>query len=109
MGEGNPSWTVGELRLILGAILLLFVASLLHSWYSGNAAVRITQQALGFMMFGSYVLAFSVLLLLCGLALLWSAAGFVGAIIGAAVYFLVLPLIIIPLLTALDLIPRRDA
>lgn len=61
------------------------------------------------MMFGGVVLAFSILLLLCGLALLWSATGFVGAVVGAGVYFFVLPLLTIPALTALNLIPPRDS
>ena len=94
--------------MLVGAILVLLSASFLHSWYSGNAAARITQRAVGFMMFGGLVLAFSVVLLLCGLALLWSATGFVGVMLGAGVYFFALPLLTVPLLTAMNLIPPRD-
>ena len=94
--------------MILGAILFLLLGSLLHSWYAGNAAARITQKALGFIAFGGYVLAFSIVLLISGLALLWIDAGFLGAVVGAAVYFLVLPLLTLPLLIALNLVPRRD-
>lgn len=94
--------------MILGAILLLLLASLLHSWYGGNAAARLTQRAVGFMMFRGYVFAFCVVLLISGLALLWVDTGFFGVVVGAAVYFLVLPLLTLPLLTALNLVPRRD-
>lgn len=65
--------------------------------------------ALGFIMFGGYILALSVVLLIIGLALLWAATSFVAVLVGLAVYFLVLPLITLPLLTALNLTPRRDA
>ena len=109
MGKGNTRWTVvWRMQLVVGAIVTLLFASLLHSWYSGNAAARITQRAGGFMMFGGLVLAFSIFLLLCGLALLWGATSFVGVIIGVGVYFFVLPLLTVPLLTALNLIPPRD-
>lgn len=98
--------------MILGAILLLFLASVIHSWYSANAAASETaargEVAIGFIMFGRGVLAFSVVLLIIGLVLLWIATGFPGVIVGAAAYFLVLPLVTLPLLTALNLIPRRD-
>jgi len=94
--------------LILGAIFLLLLANLLHSWYAGNAAARLTQRAVGFMMFSGYVLASSVVLLIGGLLLLWIDAGFWVAVVGLAVYFLVLPLLTLPLLSALNLLPRRD-
>lgn len=94
--------------MIVGAIGLLFVASILHSWYAGNAAARMTQRATGFVMYGSYVLAFSIFLLVLALGLLWVARGFVAAFAGAAIYFLVLPLLTLPLLTALNLVPPRE-
>jgi hypothetical protein len=88
--------------LILIALLLLIFASLLHSWYAGNSAARVTQRAIGFLAFGGYVLAFSVFLLIGGLALLWISKSFYVVLAGAAIYFLLLPLLISPLLSALD-------
>ncbi len=80
---------IGGLDLILGAILLLFLASVIHSWYSANAAASETaargEVAIGFIMFGRGVLAFSVVLLIIGLVLLWIATGrFHGRQIAAA-------------------------
>lgn len=94
--------------MLIGAILSLLLASLLHSWYAGNAKARITQRAIGFMMYGGRVLAVSVAALLFGLACLWISEGFLAALLGAACYFLLLPLIIVPLLNAFRLIPRPD-
>jgi hypothetical protein len=93
--------------LILGAILLLLLANLLQSWCAGNATARRSQRAIGFMVFGGYVIAFSVVLLITGLVLLWIAIGFFSVVVGALVYFLVLPFLVMPLLTALNVIPRR--
>jgi hypothetical protein len=58
-------------------------------------------------MFGSYVLTFSIALLIGGLVLLWIHRGFLGALVGVAAYFLVLPILTLPLLRALDLVPPR--
>jgi hypothetical protein len=60
------------------------------------------------MMFGGYVLALSMALSISGLALLWASTGFLAAVAAVAIYFLVLPLFILPLLTALNLVPPRD-
>ena len=59
------------------------------------------------MVYGFSVIALSAILLITGLVLLWIGVGFFGAIIGALVYFLLLPLVFMPLLTALNLIPVR--
>jgi len=93
--------------LILGAISLLLLGSLLQAWYACNAKAPRSRQAIGFVMFGFYVIVVSVILLIIGLLLLWVAIGFFGAAIAALVFILVLPFIFVPLLTALNLNPPR--
>jgi hypothetical protein len=94
--------------VIVSAILLLFLASLLHGWYVHNATIHSSQVAVGYLMYGGYVIAFAVVLLISGLTLLWLARGFLGAAVGAAAYFLILSRITSRLLVALNLVPRRD-
>ena len=73
-----------------------------------NARVHSSQVAVGYLMYGGYVIAFALVLLISGLALLWLARGFWGAVVGAAAYFLVLSRVTSRLLVALNLVPRRD-
>jgi hypothetical protein len=46
-----------------GAILILFLASVIHSWYAGNASLPYGQGAGLYREHGGFVLAVSVLLL----------------------------------------------
>lgn len=91
----------------LGAILVL-AASVLHCWYSGHATAPQYNQAFGFVRYGRVVLVVSVVLLLAGLALVWVGGSLVASLVAAAVYFLVLPLLMMALLQQLELIPERE-
>lgn len=93
--------------MTLSAIVLLFLASVIHSWYAGNASAPYGHAAGLVQDHGGIVLAVQVLLLITALVLLCFAKGFWLAVIGAALYFLLLPLITYPLLSALGLIPTR--
>jgi hypothetical protein len=97
-----------RLELILTAILLLLLASLLHGWYAGNAAVPISQAAIAFMYYRGYIIAFAAVLLITALTLLWVAKSVWWAASGAGAYFLFFPRVTWRLLIALDLVPRRN-
>ena len=62
--------------MTFSAILLLFLASVIHSWYAGNASLPYGQGAGLYRGYGGFVLAVSVLLLVTALILLWWAKGF---------------------------------
>ena len=94
--------------MILAAILLLFLASLIHGWYAGNAVVPISQAAIAFMYYRGYIIAFAAVLLMTALTLLWMAKGVWWVAGGAGVYFLFFPRVTRRLLIALNLVPRRD-
>jgi hypothetical protein len=95
--------------VIFSAILLLFLTSVIHSWYAGNASAPHGEAAGLIRDHGSLVLALTVLLLVISLILLWWAKGFWSAAVGAGLYFFLFPLITYPLLSAIGLVPaRRD-
>jgi hypothetical protein len=94
--------------VFFSAILLILLASFFHSWYAGNAGASVSQVAFGFIWYGSYVLAFSIVLLISGLVLLLIAKGVSWAVVGAAAYFYVLTPLALLLLRAINLVPRRD-
>src|SRR5713226_1543670 len=86
---------------------VLFLASVIHSWYAGHASLPYGHAGSLYRDHRSFVLAVSVLLLVTALILLWWAEGFWFAAGGAVAYFLVLPLITYPLLSAMGLVPTR--
>lgn len=93
--------------MVLVAAILLFLAGLLHSWYGGNSRARIPSDvSLAFVFYRTYVCAIGIIFLLASLAILWIAKGFVWAIAGAIIYWIFLPMLTMPLLAALNLIPR---
>ena len=91
--------------IILG-LILIFVAGLLHSWYSGNTG-RPENTSLAFSAFGPVVLLVSIVLLIAGAATVWAGAGVLTALGCVAGYFLVLPLVFIPILESVHLIPAQ--
>jgi ribosomal protein S27E len=93
--------------ITLGAAVILFVASVIHSWYAGNASLPRGHAAPLVRDHGGLVFTLFTLLLLVALGALWAAEGFWFAIGGAGVYFLVFPLITLPLLTMVGLTPGR--
>ena len=93
--------------MIWAAAALLFFGALVHSWYGGNCRVKTPgDAALAFMLYRNYVLAVGIVLLSAGLILLWIAKGFLWVIGGALAYFYLLPMVTLPLLVALNLLPR---
>jgi hypothetical protein len=60
------------------------------------------------MMFGRSVLAISIVLLISSLALLWISTDFFAVIAGTVAYLFLLPLLTLPLLTALHFVPARE-
>jgi len=93
--------------VIWAAAVLLFLGALVHSWYGGNCRVKTPGDAsFAFILYGKYVVVVGVVLLLAGLTLLWIAKGFLWVIVAAIAYFYVLPIVTIPLLVALNLLPR---
>jgi len=91
----------------IGAIVLLFAASVIHSWYAGNASLPYGLGAGGYRDHRGFVLAVNVLLLMTALILMWWAKGFWSAAVGAGVYFFLLPLITYPLLNMIGLVPIK--
>lgn len=91
----------------LSATVLLFVASLIHGWYAGNASLPRGHAASLVRDHDGFILAVLTLLLVGTLILLWSAKGFWFAVGGAGAYFFLLPLITFPLLTATGLVPTK--
>ena len=93
--------------MIPAAGVLLLLGSLLHSWYGGNSRVKTPSDvAMGFIMYGKYVLAVGIVFLVVGLTVLWIAKGILWAILGALAYFYVLPVVTLPLLVTFKLLPR---
>jgi len=92
------------------AIALLFLASIVHSWYAGNVSLPRGQAASLIRDHGSLVFIVFTLLLTAALILLWMAKGFWCAAVGAIAYFFLLPLITYPLLSSIGLVPaKRDS
>ena len=85
--------------VLLGCFFIL-LASLLHSWYGGNATAEPAQVARGYRMFGPMVLAASIFCLLGGLVFIWVGSSFLVAASAALVYFFVLSPLSLLLLSA---------
>jgi hypothetical protein len=90
--------------VLLGCFFIL-LASLLHSWYGGNAGADRWQVGIGYVMHGPKVLVASILLLLGGLVLIWVDSSFLVAAGAALVYFFVLSPLTLLLLRVLKLVP----
>jgi hypothetical protein len=93
--------------LLLGCFFIL-LASLLHSWYAGNASASRGEVAIGYIMHGPKVLVASILLLLGGLVLIWVGSSFLVAASAVFVYFLMLSPLSVLLLRVLKWVPPRD-
>lgn len=83
--------------LIVG-IVLLALASLLHCFYAANARMRFGHAAGAFIRWRSGIVAFSILILLIALYLIWLGSSLLPAVMALLVYFFILPLIFVPLL-----------
>lgn len=83
------------------------MASVVHSWYAGNASLPHGHAASLVRDHGGFIFAVFSLLLVGALILLWSAKGFWFAVGGAGAYFFLLPLITFPLLTTIGLVPTK--
>ena len=94
-----------SLNVVLLGCLFILLASLLHSWYAGNAAADHWQVAIGYVMHGPKVLVASILLLLGGLLLIWIDSSFFVAAAAAFVYFFVLSPLTVLLLRVLKFVP----
>ena len=84
--------------MIVLAIVALVLASVLHCWYAANAGMQLGHAAGAFYMFGRSIVVPAILLLLVSVALIWIGGSFLWAVAALIVYFLVMPLIILPLL-----------
>lgn len=93
---------------MVGGAIILVVASIAYAWYAGNAMAGPGQAAPGFRSHGLVALLVAVVLLLLGLGLVWAAAGFGAAIVGALVCMFILPHVAVPVLKALHFIPPAD-
>jgi hypothetical protein len=92
--------------MIWAAIVLLFLAALLHSWYGGNYRAKSPGDvSMAFVLYRTYVVWVGIVLLLAGLVLVWVAKGFLWVIAAAIAYWLVLPMVTVPLLVALKAVP----
>jgi hypothetical protein len=94
-----------SLNVVLLGCLFILLASLLHSWYAGNAVADRWQVAISYVMHGPKVLVASILLLLGGLLLIWIGSGFFAAAAAALVYFFVLSPLTLLLLGVLKFVP----
>ena len=95
--------------MVLVGCLLVMLASVLHSWYGGNAtAANRADVAIGFVMYGAKVLVASIFFLLGGLALIWVGSSFLFAACATLVYFLVLSPLSMLLLRVLKWVPEHD-
>ena len=94
--------------MILSAVLLLFLASMLHGWYAGHAAVSISQAAYAFMFYRRYIAVLFALSLITGLGLLWAARGFWWTAGGAVIYFFAPPRLTWRLLILLKVVPPQQ-
>jgi hypothetical protein len=83
--------------LIVG-ILVLILASVLHCWYAANAGTERGHAAGGFYGFGRGLFVPVVLLLLASAILIWWGGSLLWVLLAFIAYFLVLPLIFVPLL-----------
>jgi hypothetical protein len=90
--------------LLLGCIVL-FLASLVHSWWRAQARADLDQKAAGFFFWGLKPLYISILLLAFAEGLIWYGGNWGWALAGVPFYFFILPLVTWPLLRLLRLIP----
>ncbi len=95
--------------MLLTGLLLVLIAAVLHGWYSGNAMAKPGNAAFAFRSVGGLALGLSIGLLIGGVLLVWAGAGFVAVLITLPVYFFLLPLIVVPILTAGGFVPDRRA
>jgi len=66
--------------MIWAAIVLLFLAALLHSWYGGNYRAKSPGDvSMAFILYRTYVVLVGIVLLLAGLVLVWVAKAFCGS------------------------------
>jgi len=84
--------------MLAAGLLVLVLASVLHCWYAANAGTERGHAAGGFYVFGRGVVALSLLLLLISVVLIWSGSSFLWAAAELVAYFLVMPLIFVPIL-----------
>jgi hypothetical protein len=94
--------------MFFAGVVLLFLASVLLSWYVAHARLPFAERALGFHAFGSVVLGIGILALIVGLGLIWGATSFLGAAIAGLVFYFLLPFLTGPLLRALGALPALD-
>jgi hypothetical protein len=78
--------------------IVVIIASFIHCWYAANKAAYPGNRAGGYMRFGQLTLILSILLLFAGVSLIWLGSSLLVAIVAVAIYFFVLPLLIMPLM-----------
>jgi hypothetical protein len=95
--------------MVLIGCLLILLASLLVSWYRGNAtAANRADASIGFIMHGGKVLVASIVMLLGGLAFIWLGSNFLVAACATLVFFVVLLPLFLLLLRVFKRVPDFD-
>src|SRR5712692_2447896 len=95
--------------MVVVAGLLIFVASVLHSWYSANSLAKPGNAPMAFRALGVPVLLGSIILMIIGSLLLWSSVGIAAALVALGIYSFAMPLVITPMLEAAGLVPDKRA
>ena len=87
--------------MLLAGIVTLIFASLIHCWYAANEAAFPGDRAVGYFSFGQLALVISILLLMAAVIMIWIGSSILISIAAIAIYFLLLPLLVMPLMQRL--------
>jgi TPR repeat protein len=84
--------------MLLAGIVILIIASVIQCWYAANKAAYPGDRAAGYFWLGTFSLVISILLLITGVATVWISSSILIAIVAIAIYFFLLPLLVMPLM-----------
>jgi hypothetical protein len=96
------------MMMMFAGLMLLNVASALHGWYAGHAAVPRMERARVVSDHGGAILLVVLGLLAGGVVLIGASTGLAAALFSVGAYFFILPLFVMPLLRSLHLLPSPD-
>ncbi len=78
--------------------LIVVIASIIHCWNAANHAARSGVKAIGYYAFGQLTVYVSLFLLIVGFVIVWLTGSFIEAVGAIAAYFLLFPLLFLPLM-----------
>ena len=82
--------------MLLAGIVILIIASVIQCWYAANTAAYPGDRAAGYFWLGTFGLVISILLLITGAVVVWLESSLWLALAAVAIYFFILPLLIMP-------------